>query len=357
VHPRDHGGRGEAEAALDAYWEEVANGNSSEAVVPRRTFSEVFGAYIEICRGNAKAGTIESYEHTLKRLPAPLITMDVADITAHDLDTFYAALFDQGYASATVCQTHAVVHAVFAQAHRWGWIVTNPAGVTRPLRDDTPEKRIASPSEVFQLVIAADAPREHGGEGNTILAVAILLAAVTGCRRGELCGLRWDDLDTTTRSIRVERQWVPGKGGQRLETPKSKGGTRTVYVDPEVFAVLDRFREQLHDLLGRMPDGWLLSYDGGVTPLRAKTLTGSVARLAANVGLKGITAHSFRRVAASQLVAAGVDAASAAGRMGNTIPVMLDRYVRSTDDRSVAAAGMLHERLKAQGLPIGELLV
>jgi hypothetical protein len=43
--------------------------------------------------------------------------------------------------------------------------------------------------------------------------------------------------------------------------------------------------------------------------------------------------------------------------MGNTIPVMLDRYVRSTDDRSAAAAGMLHERLKAQGLPIGELLV
>ena len=58
----------------------------------------------------------------------------------------------------------------------------------------------------------------------------------------------------------------------------------------------------------------------------------------------------------SELVAAGVDAASAAGRMGNTIPVMLDRYVRAADDRSVAAAGMLHQRLKAQGLSVGELL-
>ena len=43
-----------------------------------------------------------------------------------------------------------------------------------------------------------------------------------------------------------------------------------------------------------MPEGWLLSYDGGATPLRAKTLTESIGRLADKVGLKGITAHSFR---------------------------------------------------------------
>ena len=242
VHHRDHGGRGEAEAALDAFLEEVATGHGAEAVVPRRTLSEVFSAYLEICRANAKAGTIESYEHVHKRLPAPMKAMDVAAITAHDLDALYAAMREQGYASATIRQTHAVVHAVFAQAQRWDWIATNPAGATRPLRDNTPEKRMASPEEVFQLMIAADAPKEQGGEGNTVLAIAVLLAAVTGCRRGELCGLRWDDLDTTSNSIRVERQWVPGKGGQRLETPKSKGGTRTVYVDPEVFAVLDRYR-------------------------------------------------------------------------------------------------------------------
>jgi hypothetical protein len=42
--------------------------------------------------------------------------------------------------------------------------------------------------------------------------------------------------------------------------------------------------------------------------------------------------------------------------MGNTISVMLDRYVCSADDRSVAAAGLLHQRLKAQGLAVGELL-
>jgi len=48
-------------------------------------------------------------------------------------------------------QTHAVMHAVSVQAHRWGWITTNPAGATRPLRTNTPEKRNASPSEALEL--------------------------------------------------------------------------------------------------------------------------------------------------------------------------------------------------------------
>ena len=42
------------------------------------------------------------------------------------------------------------------------------------------------------------------------------MAIYTGLRRGELCGLQWSDLDTDARTLRVERQWVPGVGGQYL---------------------------------------------------------------------------------------------------------------------------------------------
>jgi hypothetical protein len=96
---------------------------------------------------------------------------------------------------------------------------------------------------------------------------------------------------------------------RQLEDPEPQGQQPAAYVDPEVFAVLDRYRAQQHALLDRMPDGWLLSYDGGATSLRAKTLTESISRLADKVGLKGITAHSFRRMTASELMTAGVDAA------------------------------------------------
>jgi hypothetical protein len=141
VH-RDHGGRGQAEAALDALLDEIEVGSSSGVRVARRPFAEVFSAYIDICRTNAKAGTIESYEHILRRLPEPLKAMHVEEITAHYLDSLYASMRDQGYAPSTVRQTHAVVHTVFTQAYRWNWIATNPAGATRPIRDTTPEKRV-----------------------------------------------------------------------------------------------------------------------------------------------------------------------------------------------------------------------
>jgi integrase len=307
-------------------------------------------AYIEVSRDEMRPSTLESYMNTIKRVPDDLSGKDLIDLRAHDLDLFFANLKSRGYASSTVKQTHAVIRAALAQAVRWEWISTNPAISVRTLRDERQEERIATPAEVYQLAVTA------GANGDTTLAMAILLAAVLGCRRGELCGLRWEDIDAEVRSIRIERQWVPGRGGQYLDKPKSKGGIRVVYLDPEVLELLERYRKIQRTEIEHEPDGWMLSYDAGRTPLRAKALTEAIARLVDETGLTGISTHSFRRMSASELIAAGVDVSAAASRMGHTREVMFERYVRPANDRSVAAASLLHERLKAQGLSIGELL-
>ena len=68
--------------------------------------------------------------------------------------------------------------------------------------------------------------------------MAIFLAVNASLRRGELCGLRWSDLDTDACTLRVERQWVPGVGGQYLADLRSGtgvvDGARTVPLDPTV---------------------------------------------------------------------------------------------------------------------------
>ncbi len=179
--------------------------------------------------------------------------------------------------------------------------------------------------------------------GNLVLAMFILLAAVTGCRRGEVCGLRWNDIDTEAGTIRIERQLVPRKGGQQVAPPKTRTGRRTIVVDDEVLALLDWFRDQQSALLEREPDGWLLSHDGGDTPLRAKAVTDDVSRLAKKAGIDNVTTHAFRRMTGTELSAAGVDAAAAAGRMGHTVQVMFDHgsatRCRSPRDPGTACMG------------------
>lgn len=105
------------------------------------------------------------------------------------------------------------------------------------------------------------------------MAMVIALAAITGCRRGELCGLRRDDVDREHQTLRVERQWVAGAGGLQLRETTKTREHRTVSIGPSGVALPDRYRADITDRMGREPEWWLLSINGGTSPLRAKAVS------------------------------------------------------------------------------------
>jgi len=354
VPDREHGGRGAAKAELEKFIAEVAE-RSSTPVPSTVTVAEMLDAYLIHCKRIGRTqSTIESYGHAAARLPKTLEAMPLTTLKAHDLDAFYGELAER-LADNTIRQTHAVLTAALEQAVKWGWITDNPAkGATAPGRHKP--KRTALPlPDVAKMIAAASAPRKDGADGDVVLAMAIAMAALTGARRGELCGMQWSDIDAAKCSITIERQWVPGKGGQYLAPPKSEEGVRSIVLGRLGLDLIERYRDIQRDLLRREPDGWLLSYDAGVTPMRAKALGQAITNLGKGLGIK-VTTHSFRRVSATQLVASGVDVDTAARRLGHTKEVMLASYVLGTDDRSVAAAQTIEERLVAQGLPLGTIL-
>jgi integrase len=353
VAPKDKGGIGEARAELERFAAELAEGTPVER--PTVTVGEMLAAYLVHCKRIGRTqSTVESYEHAVTRVPATLGSLPLAQLTARHLDALYGDLADR-LADNTIRQTHAILTAALEQAVKWGWIADNPAkGATAPGRHKPKRSALPLP-DVARLVAAASAPRKDGSDGDVVLAMAIAVAALTGARRGELCGMQWSDIDPVTCSITIERQWVPGKGGQYLAPPKSEDGVRTVVLGTLGLGLIERYRDIMREMLRREPEGWLLSYDAGVTPMRAKALGQAISNLGKGLGLN-VTTHSFRRVSATQLVAAGVDVDTAARRMGHTKEVMLASYVLGADDRSVAAAQTIEERLVAQGLPLGNIL-
>jgi integrase len=173
------------------------------------------------------------------------------------------------------------------------------------------------------------------------MAAAIALGALTGCRRGELCGLQWGDVDWSKASVRVERAWVPGQGGQHLTQPKTAKG-RKVYVGAEGLRILQDYRTAKTAQIGHVPAGeaWLLSMDGGETPLRAKSLTEYVAALGRRTKIK-VRLHSLRHFRATELVHAGVDLPTAAAQMGHSREVMANTYLHTNDDREAAAGELV----------------
>ena len=239
-------------------------------------------------------------------------------------------------------------------------ITANPAaGASVPAVPKGAKTRI-TPAETWQMIEAASLPRDRGGAEDGVLAMAIFLAAYAGCRRGELCGLQWGDLDVDTMTLRIVRQWVQGAGGQYLADLKSDtavvDGARIVRLGPATVEALLRYKAWLRTELEleREPDGWMLSYDAGSTPMRARSLGEAITALGRRLGIKATT-QSFRRTSSTELVAAGVDVDTAARRQGHTTEVMLRDYALGADDKAVTAAATLEARLEDQGLPIGEL--
>jgi integrase len=82
------------------------------------------------------------------------------------------------------------------------------------------------------------------------------LAASTGARRNELLALRWTDLDTDKKTLRIERAWEQTKKfGLKLKPPKTKRGRRTIELDDASFAILISQRDHHLRIMAGIPDG------------------------------------------------------------------------------------------------------
>ena len=229
---------------------------------------------------NRTQSTIEPFTNSTKRVPDALGSLPLSRLTAQDLDSLYGQLSVR-MSDNTVRHTGAIINSVLELAVKWALIPVNPAKSATPPARHRPERAPLLLTDVARMVNATLKPPKEGAGGDPVLAMAILVASLTRARRGELCGLHWDDLHPDG-SITIARQWVPAKGGQYLASLKSKGDdeVRTVVLDTLGLGL--RYRDIQRTLLRREPEGWLLSYDAGVTPLKSTALGNAISALAAN---------------------------------------------------------------------------
>lgn len=167
--------------------------------------------------------TLEGYRSLIKNGIDPALgSMELAKPSASDIDRFYGLLQRKGLANNTIHHYHACLSAVLHQAVRWRWIDHSPiVRATAPsLRPR--EVRPLSLDDVRRVLV--DLERR-----NPELACLVFVATTTGCRRGELCGLRWTDspIPSTRKTTVVpllhgDVQWA-GPGHARLQSSRSSG--------------------------------------------------------------------------------------------------------------------------------------
>lgn len=343
------GGRRGAEDALRRLCNEVAGGRYRGT---EQTVAYLLARWTEHAGPSWSPRTAEKVEEVIRLHIAPAIgSRPLAKLAPADLDKLYRTMSANGLSAARVRTAHSVIRRALAQAERWEWVERNVAAKASPPSVRQPEVKAPTPAEVLEAIAAAE-DRYPG------LALFLHLAAVTGARRGELCGLRWSDVDLAAGAVRISRAIVEVRDDRSLLVKEPKAGRgRTVAVDP---ATAERVRTHMAAMAERaMVNGVALVSDPYVFShsARAKALNGSVPwrpydvsrywrRVREGAGLQHVQLRSLRHFSATQLIDGGIPLPTVSRRVGHSRQsTTSDVYVAWLPHGDQEAARVIAERL------------
>lgn len=125
-----------------------------------------------------------------------------------------------GLAPKTIRNIHAMIHRALADAVAWKYLSSNPASNVRPPKRIRARRPVWEPEQIQAFLKSVQKDR---------FATLFLLELTTGVRRGQLCGLKWSDVDLDARSITLHDNRVVVDGHAR-----EKAGGKTVNADQTI---------------------------------------------------------------------------------------------------------------------------
>lgn len=247
---------------------------------------------------------------------------------------------------ATIRQIHFILSGALKRAVRWGWISSNPIVFAETPPAPKAKPRPPSPEEAARILTEAWADPEWG--------TLVWLAIVTGVRRGELCALRWLDVDLSTGVISVSRS-IGQRNRDTWEKDTKDHQHRRVAVDEETVGILAEHRRRLEGRCAALgepvpADAFVFSLaPDNSTYMRPNSVSERYSDLADRLGI-ATSLHKLRHYSATELIAAGVDIRTVAGRLGHggggtTTLRVYAAWVSESDQR---AAGNLGARMPAR---------
>lgn len=214
----------------------------------------------------------------------------------------------------TVLEHHRLISTILSQAEKEMLVQYNAAKRATPPKITKKEASSFQPEEVQAI---RDALEEEPLKWKT----ATHLLLVTGCRRGEIIGLKWDKIDWDNNQIKIDKALLYSKTRGVYEDTTKNSTTRFIKLPVETMQLLKEYRQWYIELqLANGPrwnnTGYLFVQDDG-KPMNPDSLTDWLRKFAQRHGLPHIHPHKFRHTMASLLYYNGLDSVTISKRLGH----------------------------------------
>ena len=277
---------------------------------------------------------------TLRKAFTGTVSREAAEKIAQALNKKLGALFaferdESPLAAKTVLEYHRLISTILATAEKEMLVPYNAAAKATPPKPKRKLPNYYQPETVHAIFDAADTePLKYR--------VFIYLVAVTGARRGEIAGLKWEKVDLKTGMIVIDRGlYYSVKRGVYESTTKT-GDHRAMKIPQETILLLRQLRrEQLETRLKNgdrwQEHGYIFTQDDG-KPTSPQTWTRWMGGFSKRHGLPHVNPHAFRHTAASVLIASGTDIVTVSKMLGHASATTTENYYSHLIEEAKAAA-------------------
>jgi integrase len=301
----------------------------------RTTLGIFMEGWLATKKNQLRAASTEQYYRMYRSYIEPKLgSIRLKDLSPGRIQNLYDDLSKTGRGGQTIRVAHVVLHMCLEQAKQLGLVARNPAELCKVPKSLKVEMTIWDEDQVNRFLVSI-----HGHKNENLYSLAL----ATGMRRGELLGLKWQDVDWIHHKILIHRQVSnPEGGGFVFQEPKTNLGVRSVQLG---MGMIERLRSQLGniDLMRRISRDKWQEYDLIFPSILGKPQYGNnvsieFQELVSQSGLPRIRFHDCRHTAASIMLSHGIPPVIVAGMLGHSITTLLSTYAHFIPDMQDEAA-------------------
>lgn len=313
-------------------------------------YSEYLDYWKEKTFGNLEITTKEGYIQKIDKHIKPYLgNIYLENLKPLHLQNFYDEKLKSGklngkggLSSRTVLALHRIIYSSLEQAVKWQLVARNVAQSVEPPKAKKYKAKYLTDKQTENLIENAK---------NTDIYIPIMLAIYTGARRGEILGLKWQNVNLEKGIIKIIDNLCTTKNGLIIKQPKTHSGIRTIAISNSLVKILKKHKiKQMENRikLGKhyQENNAVCCYEDGHL-FNPKRFSAKFHELLEKNNLPLIRFHDLRHSHASLLVKLGIEPKVISERLGHSnISITMDLYSHLYEDEDRQVAEMFDSIIK-----------
>ena len=299
----------------------VLQQNNAEYAVTELTVGQLAEDFLKVMTLNVKESTLANYRMKIEKHIIPEFgRIQCCKLNVNAVHNYIAKKLKIGLSARYICDILVLFKSMFRYAMRTYGIRNILENVVLP-KKSKPVIQIYTKAE--QRIL-----EKYLSTHNDLTAHAISISLYAGLRIGEVCALKWENIDLEKRIITVSHtiQRIQMRNGSRktklaITEPKSASSRREIPIPDCLYTLLEKYRDSA--------DKFVIS--GTTRPVEPRTMQYRFAGILRNANLPSVHFHSLRHLFATNCVALGFDVKTLSEILGHSsVELTLNRYVHSS---------------------------